>query len=58
MVHRLIADTEERQQDLLRRLDLPSLEIVARAYELMLDAAHEVPAPPAAQPAEPAEPAV
>jgi hypothetical protein len=27
---------------------------VARAYELMLDAAHEVPAPPAAQPAEPA----
>jgi DNA-binding MarR family transcriptional regulator len=54
MVHRLITDTEERQQDLLRRLDQPSLEIVARAYELMLDAAaRDGSVPPA-----PAEPAV
>jgi hypothetical protein len=55
MVHRLITDTEERQQDLLRRLDLPSLEVVAKAYELMVGAAAvDAPAPPAAAPAEPA----
>jgi DNA-binding MarR family transcriptional regulator len=40
-LRRLISDGEERERDLLRRLDLPGLRIVAQAHELLLGAAEQ-----------------
>jgi DNA-binding MarR family transcriptional regulator len=39
LVDRLMAAGEERHQRLLQRLDQPELELVARAFDLILDAA-------------------
>jgi DNA-binding MarR family transcriptional regulator len=38
LVDRVIAAGEEHQQRLLQRLDLPALEVVARAFDLILEA--------------------
>jgi DNA-binding MarR family transcriptional regulator len=40
-LRRLISDGEERVRGLLRRLDLPGLQIVAQAHELLLGAAEQ-----------------
>ena len=39
LINRLVAAGEDHQQRLLQRLDLPSLQIVAQAFEAMLSAA-------------------
>lgn len=41
LLRRLISDGEERERDLLRRLDLPGLQVVAQAHELLLGAAEQ-----------------
>jgi len=39
LIDRIVAAGEEHQQRVLQRLDLPSLRLVARAFDLILDTA-------------------
>ena len=41
LIRRLISDGEVHERELLRRLDLDSLKVVARAHELLLGAAEQ-----------------